>query len=308
LNILAELDALASIPFTLTKEELSAAYDREREEFEEPLESVREKAKEVAAILRGAQHAVCYTGAGVSTAANIPDFRGPKGVWTLKAKGQSFAGFDEESIRPTFSHYAITELARRHLIHFVISTNMDALHLRTGLPVHLISEQHGNGHKEVCTRCRKAFYRQYKTSFGSDFFTHHTLRRCDFCDGPLRDTIVNFSEVLAEEDMLISLHHSRKSDVAMVLGTSMNVQPAASFPDKCFRNNGKLVIVNLQKTPSDGAATVRVFAKTDVFMQILMEELHLSDFDTTTDVQSTWDPSESEARKSFFSKIMKYPW
>jgi len=240
-DLLRELGEWENIPFTVTTEELSKAYDKEREEFEEPMESVREKAKEVAAILLKAKHTVCYTGAGISTAANIPDFRGPQGVWTLKAKGVLPGRFTEdEEFRPTLSHYAITELSRRNLIHFVTTTNMDALHLRSGLPRHLICEQHGNGNKEVCTKCRKMFYRQYSTSYSADYFSHETGRKCDFCSGNLRDTIVNFSEVLSEDDMQRSLFHARKSDAAIVMGTSMNVEPAASFPNKCFKNDGKV--------------------------------------------------------------------
>eukprot|EP00026_Physarum_polycephalum_P006426 Phypoly_transcript_06468.p1 GENE.Phypoly_transcript_06468~~Phypoly_transcript_06468.p1 ORF type:complete len:554 (+),score=76.17 Phypoly_transcript_06468:75-1736(+) len=290
-TILRDLEELEKTPFTLTKDELTAAYDKERDEFEEPMESLKEKVKEVAAILKNSKHTVCYTGAGVSTSANIPDFRGPQGVWTLKAKGMTSAkAFAEDVYYPTLCHYGITELARRNLINFVTTTNMDALHLRSGLPNHLICEQHGNGNKERCTKCHKSFYRQYRTTYSTDFFTHCTGRFCDFCGGELRDTIVNFSEVLADQDMLISLFHARKSEAALVLGTSMNVQPAASFPDKCFRNDGKLIIVNLQKTPYDSAASVRIYAKTDVFMNLLLEELGVNELDTATDKITTWDP------------------
>jgi NAD+-dependent protein deacetylase sirtuin 7 len=87
----------------------------------------------------------CHTkGAGISTSANIPDFRGPTGVWTMREKGKSVGGKNLHKAFPTFAHYCVTELVRRALLRFVVSTNMDALHLRSGLPVHLISEQHGN--------------------------------------------------------------------------------------------------------------------------------------------------------------------
>lgn len=72
------------------------------------------------------------------------DFRGPQGVWTLKAKGQMAKAKNLTQAYPTYSHYAITELVKRKLVKFIVTTNMDSLHLRTGLPKHFISEQHGN--------------------------------------------------------------------------------------------------------------------------------------------------------------------
>ena len=72
------------------------------------------------------------------------DFRGPQGVWTLRSKGQMAKAKNLTQASPTYSHYAITELAKRKLIKFIVTTNMDSLHLRTGLPKHFISEQHGN--------------------------------------------------------------------------------------------------------------------------------------------------------------------
>jgi len=66
--------------------------------------------------------------------------------------------------KPTYAHYAITELTRRHLVKFVISTNMDALHLRSGLAPHLIMEQHGNSYKEICKECKMTYMRPYRVT------------------------------------------------------------------------------------------------------------------------------------------------
>jgi len=83
--------------------------------------------------------------------------------------------------------------------------------------------------------------------------------------------------------MGLAMDHSRKANVSLVLGTSMNVQPAASLPDKALKNSGKLIIVNLQRTPYDGVATLKVYAKTDLFMTLLMKELGIPEFNTTYD-------------------------
>jgi len=290
-SVLAGLLEQENEKMTLSKEQLLQAYDDERKEFEESLEEMRPKVKQIVQILQSAHHVVCYTGAGVSTSANIPDYRGPQGVWTLKEKGVTLQGLEFGGAKPTYTHCAITELVRKHLIHFVISTNMDGLHLRSGLPKHLICEQHGNSYKEICERCHTLYYRQYDVCEGGR--DHSTYRSCTFCRGGLLDTIVHFGENLGDYEQMASLWNCRKSDVAFVMGTSMNVQPAASYPLACAQNNGKLIIVNLQKTPYDDAAAVRIFAKTDNFMHILMEELGNIEVDCTTDLINTWDPEEA---------------
>jgi NAD+-dependent protein deacetylase sirtuin 6 len=234
------------------------------------------------------------------------DFRGPNGVWTLREKGK-LQGRVVDKYYPTLSHYAVTELARRGLVKYVISTNMDALHFRSGLPGHLLNEQHGNKHKERCEKCAMEFFRQYDTlETVTSTRSHLTGRNCTFCGGRLRDTIVHFSEPVKPEDMMLAMYNARKSDLAVVIGTSMNVQPAASFPDKCFKNGGKLVIINLQKTPYDSLASIRIFAKCDDVMRMLMEELTIYEFSVTTDIIDTWDPKpQSEHKKERDPGIMK---
>jgi len=125
---------------------------------------------------------------------------------------------------------------------------------------------------------------------------HYTFRYCKWCNGRLRDTIVYFSEKFSEENTeIVSLHHACKCDLAIVMGTSMNVQPNATYPDKCLQNpNSNLVIVNLQKTPYDNLASVRLFCKTDTFMKMLMDDLDITKFDMETDCREQWDQISKE--------------
>jgi len=286
---LERLEVLRQIPFTMTQKELDKAYDDERSEYEDSDSVLREKVAQLAELILEAKHCVFYTGAGISTSANIPDFRGPNGIWTLRDKGQS-SNHGEDKTYPTLAHYAITDLARRGLVKYIISTNMDALHLRTGLPRNLLNEQHGNSFMEYCERCGLEFFRQYDTLDSVvNFRQHFTGRRCTFCAGRLRDSIVHFSEPVKPEVMLLAMYHARKSDLSVVLGTSMNVQPSACFPDKSFQNGGKMVIINLQKTPYDSLAAIRIFGRTDKVMNLLMQQLGISTFDVKTDIFTTWD-------------------
>uniref|UniRef100_A0A6B2LAT8 Deacetylase sirtuin-type domain-containing protein n=1 Tax=Arcella intermedia TaxID=1963864 RepID=A0A6B2LAT8_9EUKA len=244
--------------------------------------------------MKEAKHCVAFTGAGISTSANIPDFRGPRGVWTQRERGGVSKGKNVMEAVPTFAHYAITELVKRGLIKFVITTNMDCLHIRSGLPRHLIIEQHGNVNKEVCVNCGTQHWRSYETtSTVLKTRDHYTCRYCNWCGGKLRDTIVHFSENWSEEHTeALSLHHSRKCDLALIMGTSMNVQPNATFPEECLKKTppGKMVLVNLQKTPYDHVVNMRVFSKTDNFMFLLMKELGIENFESVQeDIRDQWD-------------------
>jgi len=182
---------------------------------------------------------------------------------------------------------------------------MDALHRRTGLPQHLLIEQHGCSNIEICTECKLQHFRQFRVSDTVVHYRDHkTFRYCDFCGGMLMDNIVHFSEPFHEERTeLFSMYHARKCDFALVLGTSMNVQPNASYPEQCFGNEkSNMVIVNLQKTPYDHIAKIKLFCTTDLFMQLLMKELNLKNFDVFTDLKGQW---KTQSKEEFFEQVKR---
>jgi len=249
-------------------------------EFDEIFDSpevVNEAVLKIVELLKNATHTVIYTGAGISTSAQIPDFRGPQGAWTLRDKGQHASGVEMVDAFPTYAHCAITELVKQGLVKFVISTNMDGLHRRSGLPAENIVELHGNTYREICEKCNKEYMRSFDvTDTVVNYRDHITMRNCDDCGGRLKDTIVHFCENMRDNEIRLAEQQARKADLALVMGTSMNVHPAASLCNKALRNkNGSMVIVNLQKTPYDNVATVKLHCKTDEFMKLLMEKLGL---------------------------------
>ena len=117
-------------------------------------EELSRKMDILAEIVGNCQHLVVHTGAGVSTTAGIPDFRGPKGVWTLEKKGvapQTDVSFSDA--RPTPTHMAMVALEREGILKYVVTQNIDGLHLRSGLPRNKFSELHGNVFVERCETC-----------------------------------------------------------------------------------------------------------------------------------------------------------
>ena len=86
----------------------------------------------------------------------IPDFRGPKGVWTLEQQGKKVeTQVTFEDTQPTLTHMALLALVEAGMVKHIISQNVDGLHLKSGLPREKLSELHGNMFMEKCEKCGK---------------------------------------------------------------------------------------------------------------------------------------------------------
>eukprot|EP01133_Synstelium_polycarpum_P011609 gene11609-13552_t len=189
-------------------------------EYIDPLEKLLENVKVVAEMLKNSKHCVVYTGAGISTSADLPDFRGPNGCWTNDDKGvvdkKKYPSLTE--IVPTFAHMAISKLMEMGLVKFVVTTNMDNLHLRSGVPLDKIIELHGNSFKERCTKCKKAVHKD-------DVIYEGPVTRCE-CGGLMVDSIVNFAEPIDDEDWRVAQEQSNlmriRIDTPLTLTPSPN--------------------------------------------------------------------------------------
>jgi mono-ADP-ribosyltransferase sirtuin 6 len=190
-----------------------------------------------------AKYLVVFTGAGVSTESGLPDFRGPDGLWTRQDKGlpPKPMAVPWESVEPNSGHLAIVDLQKLGKLKFLISQNVDSLHLKSGIKAELLAELHGNITKMRCSRCGQTVDR----SLG--------LSRCD-CGGKLVKSVVDFGEPLPEKDLMLSYEHARRSDLFIVVGSSLVVTPAADMPREALRSGAKLVIINQGETPFERVA------------------------------------------------------
>ena len=296
----------ASMAKTEARKEQELANAAETEEDDATLTA---KVAELAQMVREAQHAVIYTGAGLSTAAAIPDYRGPQGLWTLaqkkkpgsakadsgsrnapcaarQAMGQSFA----ES-RPTSGHMAIAALVGKGHVKHVISQNVDGLHMRSGLKPHSLCELHGNVFRERCPSCGKEYLRPFDVTGKSAYHRHGTERTCEAkgcAEASLRDTIVYFGEKVHADDLSAAQENAESSDLGIFLGSSLKVLTHYAFIWRPLPKPRKkrIVIVNLQPTPRDKQADLRIFGKCDDVLQRLLEALKLPtpSYEPTDDV------------------------
>lgn len=170
---------------------------------------------------------------------------------------------------------ALVELMNQGYLKHIISQNIDGLHRKSGIPADKISELHGNTNLEVCEKCKRGYMRDFRVRNGSK--NHKTGRKCDnkACGGDLKDTIINFGENLDSQILEDGYNHGSCADIMLCLGSSLRVNPACDMVGETARRGGKVVIVNLQKTPYDHMAALVVHAKIDDFMQLVMDELNI---------------------------------
>lgn len=105
---------------------------------------------------------------------------------------------------------------------------------------------------------------------------HRTGRKCALCKGTLLDSIINFGENLPLKPLRLARSHAKKADLCLVLGSSLTVPPACEIPETVgLRKNASMAICNLQSTPFDELADLRVYARTDDLMTRVMNKLDL---------------------------------
>ncbi|MFC7154942.1 NAD-dependent protein deacylase [Halomarina halobia] len=217
-----------------------------------------------AGALADAERAVAMTGAGVSTASGIPDFRGPDGVWT-RYDAEDFhisrfeadpEGFWDDRIalveelygdgrEPNRAHEALAALEREGHIEGVITQNVDGLHQAAGSD--RVVELHGNGERVACVDCG--------ATDGLDAARADDLPpRCRRCGGLLKPDVVLFGEQLPDYAWYQAHAMAQRADAVLVVGSSLSVEPAASLPREAAARGATLVVVNRERTALSGRA------------------------------------------------------
>jgi NAD-dependent deacetylase len=212
--------------------------------------------------LRAAKRCVVLTGAGVSTASGIPDFRGDHGLWKredaarvatidgFRADPRGFYAFWRRALatlwdaRPNAAHHVIAKLEARGLVHAVVTQNVDGLHQAAGSRE--VLEVHGRFRTARCLSCGRRYdTRAFLASLRPDEDPH-----CDACSGLVKPDVVLFGEPL-DEDFERATPIVSACDLLVVVGTSLEVAPVSDLVPRALSHGAKLVIVNRDPTPFD---------------------------------------------------------
>lgn len=224
-----------------------------------------------AELLRSASSVLALTGAGLSTASGIPDFRGPQGRWTLDPEAEKIstltyylhdadvrrkawrarADSPHWTARPNAGHSALVALERRGVLAGIVTQNTDGLQQLAGSNPEFVHEVHGNARTWRCEDCRS-------TGPMAEMVARVTAGdpdpRCPDCGGITRATVILFEEMLDPAVLDASVRLAEQADLVLAVGTSLTVHPVAGLVPYAFGHSARVVIVNAQETPYDHLA------------------------------------------------------
>lgn len=237
-----------------------------------------------AQLIEGSNAIAVLTGAGVSTNAGIPDFRGPQGLYVTQKYdadkifdigffyddpkpfyefAHDFIGL-EENIQPTATHRFLSALERTGRLKGIVTQNIDGLHHKAGSKA--VYEMHGSFYRSFCLDCGREYgYEDLKARMHATF-----VPQCS-CEGVLKPDIVFFGEHVKYYDEAAQL--AQNADLFFVVGSSCAVYPAAMLPTLVA---GKIVVINKGKVHLDLYNTaLEVQADVDEFLSQVAKVLKM---------------------------------
>jgi NAD-dependent deacetylase len=228
--------------------------------------------EEFAAKIRATDQIVVFTGAGISTESGIPDFRSPGGIWTryrpvtfqeylsseaarIEAWKRRLDGWEQyKNAKPNVGHFFVQSLSVKGKLIGLITQNVDGLHSVAGLPDEKIVELHGSNRKIVCLNCGEEFEPEPIINRLVRLVGEFSSPECDDCGGILKSATVSFGQAMPERAMRVAQEWTEQAEIFIVMGSSLQVQPAAAFPVVAKRNGALLAIINREEGPLDDMA------------------------------------------------------
>jgi len=235
-----------------------------------------------------ARRIVALTGAGISTDSGIPDFRGPKGVWTKNPQAEKLSTIDHYladpavrkaawrarldspawTARPNRAHLALAALERRGALHAVVTQNIDELHQQSGLPPDKVVEVHGTMRRVMCWQCgRRAPMEEAlaRVRAGEDD------PPCPACGGIQKSDTISFGQALVPEVIDRAMIVAAECDLLLAVGSTLQVYPVAGVVPLAKRAGARVVIVNAEPTGMDDIADAVVRGAIGELLPLLCE-------------------------------------
>lgn len=216
-------------------------------------------------IIDNSNNIVLFTGAGISTASNIPDFRSADGIYSklykdiispeqavshtffLESTKEFYEFYFEKMVylnaKPNKAHKFFAELEQKEKLKATITQNIDDLHQMAGSKN--VIELHGSIKRNYCMKCKK-FYTIEEI--------YNKIPPICSCGGTIKPDVVLYEEGLEEKNIIDAITYISSCDTLIVVGTSLMVYPAAGFL-RYFKGNN-LVLINKTKTSYDDIANL----------------------------------------------------
>jgi NAD-dependent deacetylase len=247
--------------------------------------------EDIAELIVNAKRIVVFVGAGMSTESGFPDFRSPGGVWdkydpedfyfqnflSSEASREKYWQMATEmydsmkNAMPNQAHFAVAELEKLGKLDCLITQNIDGLHYKAGNSPEKVLELHGTAMYVTCLSCNKRYERdaiQLRIAEGNK------APRCDECAGLLKPATISFGQSMPEWETREAYERSAKSDLFIVIGSSLVVQPAAYMPVVAHKGGAKLVIINRDETACDDIADIKVKTQAGPTMASILGKVH----------------------------------
>jgi len=241
---------------------------------------------QIASLMKKSKNTVVVTGAGISTEAGIPDFRGEKGIYRqigedrvmriinidfFKAHPDQFYSFYRQyfnfpAVEPSKAHYMLARLEEQGIIKGVVTQNIDNLHQQAGsrnvIPVH------GNAEEFICmsSNCRKIYDLEYVQN------SRETVPYCSDCGGIIKPNVVLFGENI--NNYMGARQLILDARLLIVIGSSLTVFPLAGFVSEFSTFTQDLVIINKGPTQMDHVARCKINVNDRTTGDILEEIYH----------------------------------
>ena len=235
--------------------------------------------EKVASMIETSNNIVFFGGAGLSTESGIPDFRSIDGLYNQKYKyppetmlshtffmnnpGEFYRFYKDKCLapmikaEPNVAHKFLAKLEEMGKLKAIITQNIDDLHHRAGSKK--IFELHGTSFKNHCMECGKL----YKIS---DILKAIEIPRCD-CGGIIKPDVVLYEEQLDSNCISHSIEAIKSEDTLIIAGTTLVVQPAASFIN--YYSGNKMILINLSSVPGETSIDYVIHEKVgEVFSEI----------------------------------------
>jgi NAD-dependent deacetylase len=237
--------------------------------------------------IKAAERIVVLTGAGISTDSGIPDFRGPKGVWTQNPKAEKMATLQhyvaDPEVReaawqsrmamfgtprePNAGHLALVELEKDNQLQAILTQNVDGLHHAAGSDPEKIVEIHGTVREVVCLSCEDRWPMQHAldrvTAGEAD-------PECVNCGGILKSATISFGQALVPEDLSRAQEEARNCDLLLAIGSTLGVYPIAGVVPLAQKSGARVVILNGEPTEMDGVADAVIHAGISETLSLLL--------------------------------------